>query len=104
MKKTLAALAATAITVSSAAFALTPMERAVQGNYCNGAAPVSAEILPAPDGRLKVVCPRGSLTGSGAGSLSPAAGAGLALAGVLVIAAAGSDDSVSSSTTTTGGS
>ena len=103
MKKTLAAVAATAITVSSAAFALTPMERAVQGNYCNGAAPVSAEILPAPDGRLKVVCPRGSLTG-GAGSLSPAAGAGLALAGVLVVAAAGSDDAVTSSTATTGGS
>lgn len=97
MKKTLAAVAATAITLSSAAFAQTPMERAIQGNYCNGARPVSAEILPEPDGRLKVVCPAGSLTGN-TGQLSPAAAAGLALAGVLVIVAAGDDGTTVSST------
>ncbi len=94
MKKSIAILAAGVMSLSTAAFAQDAMSLAMQGNYCNGFDPTRAEFLE--DGRLKVWCPAGSLSGNLGGGLSPEAWAGLAAAGVVLVVAAGDDDSVSS--------
>jgi hypothetical protein len=74
--------------------------KAKQLNPCNGKQFVSAEYLA--DGRLKVVCPYGSLSGgtgvlAGTG-LSGGAAAAIA-AGLLLVVVASGDDSTTTTTT-----
>lgn len=84
-------------------------QKARQLNPCGGKAHVSAEYLA--DGRLKVVCPYGSISGAALGGATPgvlggtglaAGGAAAAIgAGLLLVVAVGSDNSTTTTTTTT---
>lgn len=102
MKKMIAILAATSsLALPVFAQQMSADEKARQLNPCNGKQFVSAEYLA--DGRLKVVCPYGSISG-GAGAAGVLGGTGLSAgaaaaigAGLLVIAIAANS---SSSTTT----
>lgn len=105
MKKTIAAVAmvaTSAVSLASSAIAQeTAMEEAIRRGYCaEGIPPVSAERLA--DGRLKVVCPAGSVSApaalGGTGLSAGAAGALLA-AGLLVLVVSG-DGTVTTTTTT----
>ena len=101
MKKMIAILAATSsLALPVFAQQMSADEKARQLNPCNGKKHVSAEYLA--DGRLKVVCPYGSLSGAGSagvlGGTGLSAGAAAAIgAGLLLVVIASGDDS----TTTT---
>lgn len=109
----IAVLAASTMSLASAAYAQSAMEVAKARNICNGAPIVSAEYLA--DGRLKVVCPCNSVTdqsvaavggqlqdnGLCAPGLSSGGAAAAAGAAVLLLVLAGDDDTSTTTTTTT---
>lgn len=110
----IAVLAASTMSLASAAYAQSAMEVAKARDICNGAPIVSAEYLA--DGRLKVVCPCNSVTeqsvaavggqllqdnGLCAPGLTSGGAAAAAGAAVLLLVLAGDDDT-STTTTTTG--
>lgn len=108
MKKMIAVLAASTMTLASTAFALTAMEDAIQRKICL-VPPVSAEYQA--DGRLRVVCPAGQVNPAYAGSVVQAGvlagtGLGAGAAGALAAGAAlllvvAGDNGTGTTTTTT---
>ena len=101
MKKMIAILAATSsLALPVFAQQMSADEKARQLNPCNGKKHVSAEYLA--DGRLKVVCPYGSISGATPGVLGGtglSAGAAAAIgAGLLLVVIASGDDSTTTIT------